>query len=739
MDDDLYDDELYWQDSPHHDNGTNPLTAGMGYAFYRHGQDRQTEQLIGALSGRGGADVEVHPHVPLDEREDIPFINALDYATQSMPDSWDDYIGQEPMKRQIGVYMKSAQARGDRFPHTLLASGFPGVGKTHMARLIAKTMGVRMVELVPPFNIYTLVEAAANLEAGDILFIDEALALDTPLPTPDGWTTVGEVRVGDMLIGATGSPVRVKRLTPIASGRPTYRVTFDDGVSIVADAGHRWLAAPRVHGGSGYLAPRTVTTQEMVDRATSWRVPLARAVDLPEADLPVDPYVLGQWLGNGNAGQGYISVRPDLARATMAEFALAGERVTNLGPVGSLVRLSLNDAKPGSRIRSSFRNRMEALGIYTQKDVPGPYLRGSIAQRLALVQGLMDTDGYVNPVTGNCTFSNTNEQIVDAVMEVLRSLGYTPRKSATKATPLTRSTCFKVEFRGEPDRSPFRLRDTDKLRPRRHKNMRRVVSIEPVGSVPVRCLEVESDDHLFLAGANWTVTSNCHKLADNGKRGAEILLKVLEDHVAFLPTGEVVDLDDITVIGATTDRDKLPEPVIDRFKVKPFFQPYSLGELARITITFASKHDALDMVDDDLAVAIAKACRGTPRITEEFVIAARDLHMALGRPVAAEELLDFVEVEPDGLGRQHIQYLTSLRQFFPRTVRDTEEIEYVVGEAAMQQILRETKQGLGRIENFLIERGWIDRTPRGRRLTAAGIGRAEQFIREGKGASSAVA
>lgn len=384
--------------APHHGAA---LAAGAAYALYRQGQDSQTAQLLSVLD----RPTEVHVHPGDEDQRGVGVINALDYTkADDVAADWSDYVGQEPMKRQIEVYLASAKARNDKFPHTLLASGFPGVGKTTLARKIAKMMGVQIIELVPPFNIYTMVEALKKLYDHDILFIDEI-----------------------------------------------------------------------------------------------------------------------------------------------------------------------------------------------------------------------------------------------------------------------------------------------------------------------------------------------HKLADGGKRGAEILLKVMEDQVAFLPDGEVVPLDDITIIGATTDRDKLPEPVIDRFKVKPFFQAYTPQELDEIAIIFADKHNALSTFTDDgsLAIAIADACRGIPRLADELVLAARDLHLALGRPPIPTELLAFVEVEPDGLNRQHVQYLTSLRQFFARTVRNTEEIEYIVGEAAMQQILRETKPGIGRIENFLVERGLIDRTPRGRRLTAWGIARAEQFLHEGKGASSA--
>lgn len=228
-----------------------------------------------------------------------------------------------------------------------------------------------------------------------------------------------------------------------------------------------------------------------------------------------------------------------------------------------------------------------------------------------------------------------------------------------------------------------------------------------------------------------------HKLADGvGARGAEVLLKILEDHVAYLPDGSVVQLPDITIVGATTDPDKLPETILDRFKIKPYFQPYTNYELTQIAVQFAFKHYAEEHVDNKLAVAIALACRSTPRIIEEFILAAQALSLSNGQPPSPDELLDFVEVTTDGLSRKHVEYLTSLFQFYPRETKDG-DIEYITGESTMMQRLRETKQGIGRIENFLIERGLIDRTPRGRRLTALGIHRAQGFINEGKGSNAA--
>ena len=224
-----------------------------------------------------------------------------------------------------------------------------------------------------------------------------------------------------------------------------------------------------------------------------------------------------------------------------------------------------------------------------------------------------------------------------------------------------------------------------------------------------------------------------HLLAKGG--GDQILLKVLEDKVGFLPDGTVVPLNDITIVGATTDAGIMRQPILDRFMVKPDFESYSLTELAEIAVVFAYRRDAEDLISDELAVAIAKACRNTPRMIDDLVLAARDLGHAIGRAPTAVELLDFKKLESDGLTRTDVRYLTAGRQLCARTFKEhgVEKVEYIVGEKTIMGILRETPLGLSRIERALVESGLIQRTRGGRRLTDKGIARAEEFIAAGKG------
>ena len=123
--------------------------------------------------------------------------------------------------------------------------------------------------------------------------VGKALALDTPLPTPDGWTTMGDVQVGDYLIGADGRPTRVAAATEVMHERPCYEVEFDDGTVIVADENHQWLtwSTPRTvsHAISELVPPQVVTTgaiastlrRDMVLRRSSHAVALTAPMKLP--------------------------------------------------------------------------------------------------------------------------------------------------------------------------------------------------------------------------------------------------------------------------------------------------------------------------------------------------------------------------------------------------------------------------------------------------------------------------
>lgn len=215
-----------------------------------------------------------------------------------------------------------------------------------------------------------------------------------------------------------------------------------------------------------------------------------------------------------------------------------------------------------------------------------------------------------------------------------------------------------------------------------------------------------------------------HKLADVGPRGPESLLHLLEERRLYTDEG-MIPLNDITVIGATTARDRLPETIVTRFTIKPNFEPYDEFDLTRIVAGFAD--------DEGITLSIptmqtlAMAAQGTPRRARHLVKAAHALSITLGQPPTGQQVLKFQRVDRDGMEQFHRDYLTTLYRHFPR--QKDGQTEYVAGEMALVTALRETKTGLARIERFLIERGMLDRTPSGRQLTAKGIARAQTILR----------
>jgi len=519
--------------------------------------------------------------------------------------------------------------------------------------------------------------------------IGKALALDTPLPTPAGWTTMGEVQVGDCLLGADGRPTRVVAATEVMSGRPCFEVEFSDGTVIVADAGHQWrtttrasrrqqsetrsscywpkAARQRLHnahaaalrepdrpvtaaavlaavgqefrsllhtaGREVGIAPERVPVQvqRRMGKVHAWRAPayasrrallagmvsradqprngaiktahrdvvttaelaetlrapgdgrlnhavaLARPADLPASELPLPPYALGAWLGDGTSSAAQITTAdPEIVAAIEAEGlrVIKAPRATLRysiqlpRPIPAPMRLCAVCARPftprtsevrtcgrtcGARSRALLGPRptakcpdcgrpssgcqrcsdchasrgtaqavLRSMGVLGNKHIPAQYLRASQAQRRALLAGLLDTDGYVSK-TGTVQFAVTSQRLAEDTLELILSLGYRATLT-TKAVPgrtADSSTCYMVTF--TPYDPVFRLtrklaRQGTAVHPATQ--CRFVTDVRPVPSVPVRCVQVDNADHMYLAGPTWIPTHNSTLALDLARAAA---------------------------------------------------------------------------------------------------------------------------------------------------------------------------------------------------------------------------
>lgn len=365
----------------------------------------------------------------------------------------------------------------------------------------------------------------------------KALSLDTPIITPDGWRVMGDLRVGDYVYGADGKPTKITYVSETFRDHDCYEIEFEDGEKIIADAGHIWRVMTKdsrravnrkckskkryrndYHEGQGYF---NVTTEEMARdyvymRADGkgyeykYRVPMAAPLEFGEKELPVKPYTLGVWLGDGSSKSPEVTCS-DSDLAELREYIeqdgyqtkvyFKKHRANSIG-IGITPRGQEN----------KFLSALKTIGVFENKHIPEIYLRSSIEQRMELLRGLMDTDGFVEK-RGQCEFVQKNKRIVDDFSELLSSLGikHTVREKQAKCNGKDAGFVYSVLFYTDQSNPCFKLsrkkaRLKEKLAPRMLNKS--IVSIRKVGIVPTRCIAVDNDDHLFLAGKKLTVTHN---------------------------------------------------------------------------------------------------------------------------------------------------------------------------------------------------------------------------------------
>lgn len=346
----------------------------------------------------------------------------------------------------------------------------------------------------------------------------KALAIDTPIPSPGGWRTMGDLRVGDDVFDEHGRPTTVVARTPTIVGRACREVVFSDGQSIVADLAHRWLTSTKSERKHSRRASVRTTGEiaRSLRAGDEWNhhIALAGAAEYPQQSLPIDPYVLGIWLGDGTRTKAEITVGSGdeeiLDQIRQAGWEASGERAFRIGGLSRHGVGRLRDCLTGQfTVDGSLSSELAAMDLIGRKRVPTIYLMSSVAQRLALLQGLMDSDGYVD-VYGRCEFLSTDECLADAVVELAASLGLRPVKRKKRVTlyGVEQKPAFQVKF--TPTFSVFRLRrKTARIKEDRPSHrFRAIVDVRHVDSRPVRCIEVSNPTGLFLVGPTFIPTHN---------------------------------------------------------------------------------------------------------------------------------------------------------------------------------------------------------------------------------------
>lgn len=335
------------------------------------------------------------------------------------------------------------------------------------------------------------------------------LDINTPIPTPSGWTTMGELVEGDLVYGADGQSYPVVEVFPVTELEDCYEIEFDDGNIIIASGSHLWEtydqpARRALRSTSRHTPPKVRTTEEIL--ATLHRssksvqhpnhsVRVTKPLSGVTCKLPIDPYLLGRWLGDGSSHHG-----------TIGSLQADAKPIIERG--GQVSKVQQNDYMtwrvPG------LASKLRQAGLRLNKHIPTPYLRASIEVREALLAGLIDSYGSCE--RGRVRFSNSDQALFDQVVELVVSLGYKVKVSSRmgKLNGVEKQRSWRFTF--YPDRPCAELERkqahlTARTLPVKH-SMHYITAIRRVGNVPVRCISVDSPGRLYLAGLNMVPTHN---------------------------------------------------------------------------------------------------------------------------------------------------------------------------------------------------------------------------------------
>ena len=340
-------------------------------------------------------------------------------------------------------------------------------------------------------------------EAGAEVYAVAPLALDTKVPTTSGMKTMGDIRVGDMVYKPNGMPTRVEYVSPVVE-YPTYKVTFDDDSVVIATGNHPWAIEAYVSGGKNKplkWVKKTVTTEEIrleYGGRKAARIPTAQAYIGQDLDLPVKPYTLGAWLGDGRSNRG----------AMCGHYADTDvpERIMQDG-----YQLSYMTPQRNTTVYTvlGLRAQLRKAGLLDNKHIPEMYFFASVEQRKSLLMGLMDTDGTCTK-TGECRYCGNNYKLVSGVNRLALSLGY--KSHIHESKDQNGKAIWLVSFKATKDNTCFYmarkkercLSDVDIAKC----NYRYIKSIEKIETVPCRCIGVDDPEHLFVIGEELITTHN---------------------------------------------------------------------------------------------------------------------------------------------------------------------------------------------------------------------------------------
>ncbi len=389
-------------------------------------------------------------------------------------------------------------------------------------------------DMMDPEAIPRLMEAG-TIEVAPLAYMrGRAQPVDSMVLTPRGFRTIGSLRVGDLVIGSNGRPTPVLGVYPQGE-KQVYRVTAQDGSSTLCCGEHLWNVRTPEDRRRGRW--RTLETQDMIGRLRRgyirrYELPVAEPVQMLPREVPLDAYAMGLLLGDGclttSTTPSFTTADPELAEAVQKAVAAdLGDVVLHRKSAYDYVMRHPSGGRGGLLVANPVTELLRDLGLAgtrsSTKFVPTLYLFNSLDVRLAMLQGLLDSDGGPVVQAGRTTrvqWTTTSQRLRDDMLFLVRSLGgvayWRTRKAEGRQPGLAngrpvdyRNDSYVLDIRLPAGIAPFRLRrKAEKYalagggRPMRH-----IESIEPAGRRTCVCIQVAAEDSLYVTD-DFLVTHN---------------------------------------------------------------------------------------------------------------------------------------------------------------------------------------------------------------------------------------
>lgn len=417
-----------------------------------------------------------------------------------------------------------------------------------------------------------VIETNGKLLCGDEMGLGKAQPVDTPVLTPEGWRKIGRLKVGDLVIGSNGKPIKVTGVFPQGI-KNIYRCYFTDDSYTDCCSEHLW--AVNTAGRNYRNKPHVVMSlEEIIKSGLKYKngnrkhfIPIVKPINFPEKDHVIPPYVLGVLIGDGGLtnGVGFTKSLEDLDIVERVTALLPNFMGISTIPYKNTHKHSLTIKDRKKNYTNPFYDELKSMGLNVKsnkKFIPRDYLFDSIENRLELLRGLMDTDGYVSEDGMNTTFDTSSKELMNCVKFIVQSLGgvvYPSTKIVNDVMYYSLSLCLPEQF------VPFHLhRKRSRFKPNlKYKPYRAFDRIRKIGRREAVCISVDSPDRLYVT-TNCILTHNTMQslayVASQGKKVLVVAPKTvrrnwINEALKFFPSyfeGKVMELSSTTKSGDIT-------------------------------------------------------------------------------------------------------------------------------------------------------------------------------------------